>query len=240
MILIKLSGLSLKEANEIIDKLVPQLEEVVEDNEWLLYHGKSGNFNVFIYKNKSGKCKVVHNDEHTLKELLQGKGLLKSKKPVVWIDDAGWGCPLGGVIMGAFDEKSKRFVWGEVDVSYFQGEVKKKRRYLEKVKDVAEALLISLGVERRSHRIQICSGHVNEEAKNGLREIGFEVHMDLKVEDPLQTLLEEKFSEYLEEKYGFNPPKNGDYRDLNLAARRFLRRMKDGGKAKRISKDYKI
>lgn len=222
----KITPLSKEEAERLIERIKPFLETVDDKNLCILYHGKKGNFRLQVYINESGRCRLVANDKHTLDKILEGKGFLKSNKSIVWIDDAGCGCPLGGVLMGVYDEETKTFAWGEVEPKYFQGTMNEKKAYLERVADIVEYLLMQLGITEEKHRIQICSGHVNTEAKNRLRKKGFEVDMECKIKDPLQTLLENQHSKYLYENYGFET-ESYDYRDINLAARKLLRKKKE-------------
>lgn len=223
----KTSGLSLQEAQEIVSLLKKHLEPVSDKSEWVLFSGRKGNFRAVVTKNKQGVFKASSNDAHTLERLLSGKGFPVSEKPVVWIDDAGGGCPIGGVLIGAFDEASKRFLLKEIPVRFFQGKHMRERAFLSEIAHAAVSLLKELGVSPHTTRVQICSGHLNVQAKNRLRELGFEVDMSCPIEDPLQSLIENAHLSYLREKFSFHAPKNADYRKLNLAAGSWLRQRRE-------------
>jgi len=226
-LLVKTSGLSEGEAREIILKLKKYLEQVPDPKGYVVFSGRKGNFRALVTKNRQGVFKLSSNDAHTLERLLSGKGFPVSEKPVVWIDDAGGGCPIGGVLIGVFEEKTGRFLFREIPVKFFQGKNMREKAFLREIADAAAGLLEELGVSPNSARIQVCSGHLNTLAKERLRELGFEVDMSCPIGDPLQSLIENAHLAYLKEKFGFHAPPNADYRKLNLAAGSWLRQKKE-------------
>lgn len=151
-----------------------------------------------VYRDKQSRCSVVSNDDATLSRILdEGEIELPEGLSVVWVDDAGVGCPIGGILVGAFDEKTGRFVFGDVPVEYFQGGEYEQRGYLLKAAEVSAGLLEKLSVNESEYAVKVCIGFVNSKTREVLAEKGFLVQA-AKIVDPLQSLLEAEHRKYLE------------------------------------------
>ena len=48
----------------------------------------------------------------------------------IFIDDSGWGFPLAGVLVGAYDTLTDSFKFKEIDVKFFQNQEFNKKSYL--------------------------------------------------------------------------------------------------------------
>ncbi|OYT41996.1 MAG: hypothetical protein B6U86_01330 [Candidatus Altiarchaeales archaeon ex4484_43] len=185
-------------ALDMIEKLRGKVEEVHEDNEWLLFHGRRGKWNVKIYRNKKDEYRVVTNDEVTLQRILDDQETDISKERTIQVDDAGVGSPIGGVLIGACDSKTKEFVFDEIPVEFFQGEKFARQEYLNKAAEITLDLIKRLNCNPENTVIKICTGHINTRSKDALRREGFEVRV-AEIKDPLQTMLEREFIRYLNE-----------------------------------------
>jgi hypothetical protein len=146
-----------------------------------------------VYRNARGQLKLVTTDYHTLVQLLAGKAPAREK--IIMADDAGWGFPLGGVMIGA--EKDGHIETGIVDVRFFQGELFRQHAYLEEAARVTTELVLRLGGRPDDTLVEICTGYVNSKSKEALRRAGFEVSVT-EITGLLQHELEQRFKEYIE------------------------------------------
>lgn len=123
--------------------------------------------------------------------------------PVIRIDDAGWGFPLCGVMVGVSDEKE--VYTAVVPVEYFRHDTRrnafKTRQYLKVYTRLAVEILNCLGVTPESHRIEICSGFVNQPLRRRLRNDGYDVRV-VEIKGMLQERLEKLYKEYVLEEIG--------------------------------------
>lgn len=109
---------------------------------------------------------------------------------VIQIDDAGWGFPLLGVMVGVTDGEQ---VWTDmVPVKFFQEPLFGKKAYLNDYAERGISILEEIGANPKKHRIEICTGYVNKNLKNALREMGFDVRVN-EIKGLLQDQLEERF-----------------------------------------------
>ena len=146
-----------------------------------------------VYRNKAGRLTLVTTDYPTLEQLLAGKSPEREK--VIRVDDAGWGFPLGGVMIGA--EIGDEVVAGLVDVRFFQGELFATHAYLDEAARVTGGLVGTLGGRPQDTLVEICTGYVNSKSKDALRQAGFEVKV-AEITGHLQHELERRFKEYIE------------------------------------------
>ena len=77
----------------------------------------------------------------------------------ILIDDAGWGCLLGGVVIGAFRQGTQEFVSGVVHTQYFQPPLFSGKTYLVVAATVAFDLLEKLSATE-DEPLEICTGYV--------------------------------------------------------------------------------
>ena len=127
----------------------------------------------------------------------------------IQLDDAGWGCLIGGVIVGAYRLETQEFACEEIPARFFQPPLFGQRasacactpacagthadrhadRYLDKAVEVAGRLLMDeLGVQP-GEEIQVCSGYVLSNVGPWLAQAGL-LGRKVKVEGPLQVLVE--------------------------------------------------
>ena len=106
----------------------------------------------------------------------------------IQIDDAGWGCLLGGVVIGAYRLDTQAFVWGEVPVAQFQGNAFTQKAYLTSATDMTRDLLAKLNVSKEEP-IHVCTGYVLDGVRQMLHAGGYN-WQTAKITGPLQTLVE--------------------------------------------------
>jgi len=169
-------------------KIVPR----TENNQYLKvsYRGSgqdiSEKWNVKIYTSGS----VVTTDKSTLKKIISGTFKPPNENlKVIQIDDAGIGFPLCGIMVGVTDGTS---IWTDtVDVKLFQGDAYDRKEYLKDYTDRGVTIIKKIGISPKTHRIEICSGFINQLLKIKLRDMGYDVVItDIKgiLQDKLEAL----------------------------------------------------
>lgn len=156
----------------------------------------SDKWNVKIYKTGS----IVTTDEGTLTEIIKGtytshSTLLK----VIQIDDAGFGSPICGVMVGVYD--GTKIQTDTVDVKLFQGDAYDKRLYLKDYTKKGLAIINRLGISPKTHRVEICSGFINQPLKDNLRGLGYRVTIT-DITGPLQDDLENLYKAHVKDLTG--------------------------------------
>ena len=226
----------------IIDKLERACEKGLltprtENNPYLLASfrgiepaGISHKWNVKIYTynlRKQGHS-VVCVDTHVLIKLVQQDyaSFTPPPLPVLRIDDAGWGFPLCGVMVGVTDETAVRTA--VVPVAYFRHDTRDHfgtKKYLKKYSDLAIEILGTFGASPETHRIEICSGYINQPLKNRLRGRGYDVRV-VEIRGLLQAELEARYRVHVMETVGadiYYDPKDMQESDIPRRYRHSLR-----------------
>jgi hypothetical protein len=153
----------------------------------------SPKWNARVYKDKGGRLKLVTADLETLRRMLEGRAPA-AKNMAISVDDAGWGFPLGGVMIGASD--GEKVETGLVPVDYFQGERFERHEYLKYAAMVTLDLLKRFNARPDDTLVEICTGYVNVGSKEALRKAGYEVRV-VEIKGLLQDVLEKSFAEYV-------------------------------------------
>lgn len=162
------------------------------------------NVKIYTYNKKKKGHSLVCVDKEILGRLL-GEDYASFIPPdlaILRIDDAGWGFPLCGVMVGISDES--RVQTAVVPVEYFRegGESGfQTKRYLKKYANLALQLLDQLGATPDLHRIEICTGYVNQALREDLRELGYDVRV-VEIKGMLQAELEEQYKAHVLEEVG--------------------------------------
>jgi len=95
-------------------------------------------------------------------------------KNVIWIDDAGWGDLLLGVVIGAIKPPNPRYMERRISVSAFQPPNFENKKYLDdtvKIGDeIVEVIRSDVGTT-----FKVCSGYVLSSIRRHLRDRGFKV-----------------------------------------------------------------
>lgn len=173
-----------------------------ENNQYLKvsYRGNgtdiSDKWNVKIYFTGS----IVSTDLRMLQDIVEGKfAPPDASLKVIQIDDAGFGSPVCGVMVGITDGTA---IWTDtVDVRLFQGPAYEKKIYLKDYTNRGMAIISKLGILPNTHRIEICSGFINQMLKEKLREHGFNVTIT-DIKGLLQNVLERLYKEHVKQTLG--------------------------------------
>ena len=122
-------------------------------------------------------------------------------KVTIQIDDAGWGDPIGGVVLGILRIHTSEYLVKEIEVTHFQGENFTRKTFLgrglELVLEALKCLKVSL-----DEPIEVCRGTVLDGVREGLKMKGYTV-VPTKIEGRLQELVETTFVNILAE-HGIN------------------------------------
>jgi len=169
------------------------------------------NVKVYTYNKKKKGHSLVCVDKQVLSWLLDEDydALIPPDLQILRIDDAGWGFPLCGVMVGISDEKN--VLTAIVPVEYFRNDTENgfsKKHYLKYYADLALELLDQFGATPKNHRIEICTGYLNQPLREELRKLGFDVRV-VEIKGMLQEVLEAQYSKYVREEVGsdiyYNP-----------------------------------
>lgn len=116
------------------------------------------------------------------------------KPRLAQVDDSGIGSPVGGAAIGVLDVTAGSFKYKLIGIEYFQDGYR--NEYQDAVARVVKELFAEMGISNDAYRIEICSGHIFDRTRPRLDEAGYE-WKPVKILDPLQSLIENAFSDYL-------------------------------------------
>jgi len=206
------------EVELILEKLSQASEEGLiaskpENNPYLLagYVGVEGrgitpkwNLKIYTFNKKKKGHSLVCVDIHILSKLLEEDydSFIPPDLQILRIDDAGWGFPLCGMAVGVSDEQEVQTAI--VPVEYFRDDIDNNfqaKRYLDKYMELAIQLLDQFGAKPDTHRIEICTGFVNQPLREELRSLGYDVRVE-EIKGKLQDKLEKAYREYVIEEVG--------------------------------------
>ena len=212
------------------------LAEKPENNPYLLaaYAGVEGkgitpkwNVKIYTYNKKRKGHSLVCVDTLILGRLVDGDydSFIPPDLPVLWIDDAGWGFPLCGVMVGVSDGQDVQTAI--VPVEFFRNDREnnfRTKRYLGRYMDSALELLGLYRASPDTHRIEICTGYVNQPLREELRSLGYDARVE-EIRGLLQDRLEDLYGEYVIGEVGsdiYYDPKKMDRSDIPLRYRESL------------------
>lgn len=162
------------------------------------------NVKIYQYNAKKGGHSVVCVDRDVLQRIVDGDwaAFVPPSLPVLRVDDAGWGFPLCGVMVGVSDEREVRVA--TVPIEYFRREgpnAYHTKRYLAAYTERATEVIRGFGATPETHRIEICTGFVNQPLRDALRGLGFDVRV-VEITGLLQDELEQRFRAHVREVLG--------------------------------------
>ncbi len=164
------------------------------------------NVKIYSFNKEKGGHSIVCIDSQVLQKLVEAdyESFILPDLQVLRVDDAGWGFPLCGVMVGVTDELE--VLTDVVPVEYFRSDTETNfgtRLYLDKYSELALGLLDKFEALPDTHRIEICTGFINRPVKERLREFGFDVRV-VEVKGLLQDELEKRYKEYVVREIGEN------------------------------------
>jgi isopentenyl phosphate kinase len=106
----------------------------------------------------------------------------------IQVDDAGWGDPIGGVLIGMFRPETNEYLVREIEVAHFQPPAFAQKTFLTRGLEVALDGLRCLNATK-DEPIEVCRGIVLDGVRDGLTRRGYKV-IPTKIEGRLQELVE--------------------------------------------------
>lgn len=132
----------------------------------------------------------------------------------IFIDDAGWGDLLLGVVIGAYRDDTDQFAYHMVDISFFRDPNFDMQRYLPEVSRIVQELLKELKATK-DLEIRLCTGYVLSTAYGDLKREGYNVSTGRITGKP-QQLGEQAYLNELR-KIGYEPlPNREDDRRMRV------------------------
>ena len=202
------------------------------------------NIKVYTFSKKKKGHSLVCVDKDVLGKLLSEDyaGFIPPDLEILRIDDAGWGFPLCGVMVGVSDEREVRTA--TVPVEFFKREGRRSfhtKQYLKEYAALAVRILDKFGATPETHRVEICTGYVNQPLREELRKLGYDVRV-VEIKGMLQSQLERLYRAYVIEEVGadiYYDPKDmakseipGRYREcLEYGRRHCPQKIKTGWRA---------
>jgi len=118
------------------------------------------------------------------------------------IDDSGWGDLILGVVIGALELPTRRYMERRIPVAYFQSPRFENKEYLTKTVSIIKEILEATRANEKT-RFKVCSGYVLSAIRNFLQEQGFKVEK-VEVTGELQNKVEQGYLKWCVE-VGFPP-----------------------------------
>ena len=116
--------------------------------------------------------------------------------PTIMIDDAGFGCPVGGMIVAGYRPQTKQFEWALVSVGHFQSPDFDRKGYHLGALQATQVVLQKLKADKTADVIHICQGEPHKATHEWLQSKGWNWQA-VKVQGELQGLIETQLKEYL-------------------------------------------
>lgn len=110
---------------------------------------------------------------------------------MLYVDDAGWGSPVGGTLIAAFRPETSEFHVEEIPVVFFQAPLFEAKAYLNVSADKAEDAVRALH-PGPGEPIHICQGYIHTETHR--RHPHWKI---TKIEGPFQAKIEQALVAYL-------------------------------------------
>jgi hypothetical protein len=109
----------------------------------------------------------------------------------ILIDDAGWGDLILGVVIGALQLPSRKYMRRRISVSSFQSPSFENKKYLDDAVKIAEEIVEVMRPDRET-RFKVCTGYVLSGIREYLRKRGSNVQ-DVKITGELQEMVERSY-----------------------------------------------
>lgn len=157
------------------------------------------NVKIYSFNIKKNGHSIVCVDKLILRQLIEMDyaSFTPPDLRVLRIDDAGWGFPLCGVMVGVSDEQEVKTAI--VPVEYFRKDTRNRfstKKYLKEYSRLALELLEAFGAMPETHRIEICTGYINQPLREALRKLHYDVRV-VEIKGLLQNNLEKIFKNYV-------------------------------------------
>ena len=112
----------------------------------------------------------------------------------ILIDDAGWGDLILGVIIGALQLPTRKYMRRRIPVSSFQTPNFENKQYLDDAEKIAEEIVDVMKPDQDTC-FKVCSGYVLSSIRNYLKEHGFKV-LKVEIKGELQDMVERSYKRW--------------------------------------------
>jgi hypothetical protein len=109
----------------------------------------------------------------------------------IWIDDAGWGELILGVVIGAIKPPNHRYLERRIPVSSFRPPNFGNKKYLDDAMKIANEIVEVMQPDMETC-FKVCSGYVLSSIISRLQELGFKVEK-VEITGELKEMLERSF-----------------------------------------------
>ena len=116
---------------------------------------------------------------------------------VIWIDDAGWGDLILGVVIGAIKPPDPRYMERRIPVLSFQPPNFENKKYLDDTVKIADEIVEVMRPDMETN-FKVCSGYVLSGIRRHLRERGFKVE-EVEATGELQEKVERGYIRWCKE-----------------------------------------
>ena len=116
---------------------------------------------------------------------------------VIWIDDAGWGDLILGVVIGALKPPAPKYMERRISVSSFQSPNFENKQYLDDTVKIADEIVEVMHPDDET-RFKVCSGYVLSSIRRHLRDRGFNVE-EVEITGELQQMVEKSYVKWCKE-----------------------------------------
>lgn len=113
---------------------------------------------------------------------------------MIQIDDAGSGSLVGGTCIGVLREETGEYYYEIIPVHLFNEDNFKNKLYIYYTTKIIKNAFKKLSVDA-TEEINICQGYMFEDTRKYLKRKAY-YYSNLKIEEPLQSLIEKTFEEY--------------------------------------------
>jgi len=113
---------------------------------------------------------------------------------MIQIDDAGSGSLVGGTCIGVLRKETGEYYYEIIPVHLFNEDNFKNKLYIYYTTKIVKNAFKKLSVDA-SEEINICQGYMFEDTRKYLKRKSYD-YSNLKIEEPLQSLIEKTFEEY--------------------------------------------
>ncbi len=118
-------------------------------------------------------------------------------KDAIFIDGAGWGDLILGVVIGALNLPNPRYMQRRIPISSFQPPNFKNKKYLDDAVKIADKIIQVMQPDMKTN-FKVCSGYVLSSIRKHLREQGFRVE-EVDVTGELQEKVERGYTRWCKE-----------------------------------------
>ncbi|SEF76197.1 hypothetical protein SAMN05660865_00939 [Caloramator fervidus] len=114
---------------------------------------------------------------------------------MIQIDDAGSGSLVGGTLIGIIRTSTLEYYYDIIPIKYFQYPHFQEKKFEDYCIKIVENGIKKLNINK-NEEINICRGYIFNKTRNYLTNKGFKI-FNTKITDPLQSLVENTFKEYI-------------------------------------------